>query len=253
MRTFLFAVSLFTVLILPDSTFAQCHHTGGHAHVSSHAHFTSHTHYHSSHYHSSHCRSHNTYGSNRGSNRYYYGISDPLKGTHELAAGAGAVSAWQIADPTFPAGTPNYFASYRYFFTKGTAVGISAATQTIWGKDSCHCLTKSNPAEPAYLYDYRVTTMTMAADLNWLLYSKKQVQVYQGLSAGLSQYFENDVYPDNTTSSVSGVKFNGQVTLAGLRYGKALGGFVEVGFGYKGLVSGGLSYQTGYKRTHRYG
>ncbi len=37
--------------------------------------------------------------------------------------------------------------------------------------------------------------------------------------------------------------FTGQLTAVGFRVGKTLAGFAELGFGYKGIVNAGLSYQ----------
>ncbi len=247
---------LFIILISRTSSFAQCHHTGSHVHHSSshsHVHFSSHGHSHY-HYHSHERHSSYNRGYSSGSALGYGArLSDPLRGTHEIAAGAGAESAWQLLDKNVVSATPNYFGSYRYFITNGVAIGFSAGTQTTSGTDTCNCLVPGTQPGKGPLYDFKTTTVTVAAELTWVLFSKNSFQAYEGVAAGVSYYNERDSYADKTTSLLSGYKFNGQLTLAGIRFGRALGGFVELGFGYKGLINGGISYQAGYKKAHRFG
>ena len=71
---------------------------------------------------------------------------------------------------------------------------------------------------------------------------KDWFQMYSGASIAYTS--QN---ADFTTSSdiedTNDSYFNFQVNAVGLRFGKALGGFVELGVGYRGYVNAGLSYQ----------
>jgi hypothetical protein len=72
--------------------------------------------------------------------------------------------------------------------------------------------------------------------------NKPVIRMYSGIGIGL-------------TINLSSVKLNGQtdhdrkllpggqLTLMGLRFGRAFGGFVEFGFGTYGIVNAGLSYK----------
>ncbi len=62
------------------------------------------------------------------------------------------------------------------------------------------------------------------------------VQLYSGLSAGISVFTQSD-------SSQSGSKtiFAFQVNAIGLRVGHKFGGFFELGFGFDGIINAGLS------------
>ncbi|MCK4288204.1 MAG: hypothetical protein KAW86_03280, partial [Bacteroidales bacterium] len=57
--------------------------------------------------------------------------------------------------------------------------------------------------------------------------------------------FRKDTYkPDIGQEQTNNINhFNFQITAVGVRLGKSLGGFMELGFGYKGLLNFGLSYQ----------
>ena len=67
---------------------------------------------------------------------------------------------------------------------------------------------------------------------------------------GIAPFTETDHYANGTSSSFSGYNFTGQATILGLRFGRALGGFVELGYGYKGIEDGGISYDPDYKKHH---
>ena len=67
---------------------------------------------------------------------------------------------------------------------------------------------------------------------------------------GIAPFTETDHYANGTSSSFSGYNFTGQATILGLRFGRALGGFVELGYGYKGIADGGISYDPDYKKHH---
>lgn len=160
----------------------------------------------------------------------------PLKGTHEFAAGGGSTTFNEYDDNYLGHATPNYFFSYCYYLTNRIAVGFTAATQTTWGADV------NNNNIP---YNYNLTTFTLAFDLKWLLLSHRDIQLYQGLSGGLAYYMENDRYQNTSIYSFAGTKPEGQVTLVGVRAGRSLGVFGELGFGYRGMACIGLSYEPG--------
>ncbi len=69
--------------------------------------------------------------------------------------------------------------------------------------------------------------------------NKKIVQLYSGLSLGCT--FQNN-YSDFYKSE-NDLDFNFHLNAIGVRVGKKIAGTAELGFGYKGLINLGVSYQ----------
>jgi len=72
-----------------------------------------------------------------------------------------------------------------------------------------------------------------------------RVKLYGGASFGLTVYQDLNPYTsiDNVHHDGSGPEPTGQVTPFGIRIGRRFAGFAEIGYGYKGLFSFGLSYR----------
>lgn len=86
------------------------------------------------------------------------------------------------------------------------------------------------------------TYMTLAAEANYQYVSTRVFQMYSGFGIGFTQARANLQRTDNnpdTNSRHNHINF--QFTLAGFRVGNTLGAFGELGFGYKGVVNGGVS------------
>ena len=66
---------------------------------------------------------------------------------------------------------------------------------------------------------------------------------YGSAAAGviLDKYTETE--PNKPAVKDNNVDFAFQVNPAGLRIGKKFGGFVEAGFGHRGIISAGLNYK----------
>ena len=75
------------------------------------------------------------------------------------------------------------------------------------------------------------TNITIAVESDYRYISKDSFQMYSGL--GLA-YFTADQYTTN---------FSFQISALGFRVGKNLAAYAELGFGYKGIVHFGASYQ----------
>jgi len=69
--------------------------------------------------------------------------------------------------------------------------------------------------------------------------------MYSGLGLaytyGTLKYDSSTPQEESSTDNISLPNFH--LTGVGLRVGKSFGGFAEFGFGYKGIVNMGLSYQ----------
>ncbi|MBN2614133.1 MAG: hypothetical protein JXR71_00435 [Bacteroidales bacterium] len=86
------------------------------------------------------------------------------------------------------------------------------------------------------------TYYTVAAEANYQYVSGGFFQMYSGFGIGFTQASASLMRTDNnpdTNDKHNHINF--QFTLAGFRVGKTIGLFGELGFGYKGIVNGGVS------------
>ncbi len=96
-------------------------------------------------------------------------------------------------------------------------------------------------SDPSYNknFGYRCTNLTLDAAYSYEI--DENISLYAAVAAGRSTINGHE----QTRSYGRSYVYNGlalQLTPIGVRFGRRLGGFVEVGLGYKGLVSGGISY-----------
>ena len=86
---------------------------------------------------------------------------------------------------------------------------------------------------------YRTKTAVMAFEMKLYYQEKDKLALYSG--AGFGNFYRQDQlisYPDQTYQDTA-ITF--QVTPLGIRFGKKVGAFAEIGYGYKGIVNLGLS------------
>jgi len=70
------------------------------------------------------------------------------------------------------------------------------------------------------------------------------VQIYSGAALGIS-YINENFYPSDGSASSQNSSFVPayQLSVIGIRIGRNLAGFIEFGYGYKGIINLGLSFQ----------
>jgi len=75
--------------------------------------------------------------------------------------------------------------------------------------------------------------------------NKPLVRLYSAAGLGVSMVFSHvqGSSPGALAETDRQVHFAGQVTLIGLRVGRTVGGFVEIGVGSAAMLSGGISYK----------
>lgn len=86
-------------------------------------------------------------------------------------------------------------------------------------------------------------TVALEATVHYV--RKENFQMYSGLGLAYtygSLKFDSSNPQEQSSDDVVNL-FNFNITGIGVRCGRAFGGFAELGFGYKGLASVGLSYQ----------
>ncbi len=91
--------------------------------------------------------------------------------------------------------------------------------------------------------DRRYYSIAFHADYRYI--NNGLIQAYSGFGIGYSYVNESldqlNVEQSDTATSLNKLAY--QITAVGLRIGKQFGGFVEFGYGYKGIVNVGISVQ----------
>ncbi len=192
---------------------------------------------------------------NSGDNEIY--ISQGIVSTNELAGfGEGAISTYM----SFPNSiTGAVFLTYRKHLTKTFSLGVTAGLDNQQGDlsygDEHH---GSFGGYSGTSGSYNRRDYTFAAEVQCAYMKMKGFAMYGCLGAGYTisrtkytffngiydpQYFygdKNSLVPSNPyTADFS--HFNADIMPLGLRFGNDLAFFLEFGFGYKGLIRGGLS------------
>lgn len=125
---------------------------------------------------------------------------------------------------------PSAVLSFRYAISKHLEVGmnLSGFSQNITYKS------RDNDNK----VDIQKSFYSLTATINFVYLNTDYVKMYVGGSAGMCEYTE---YEEGDMQN----QLVGQVTCAGLRVGKRLYGYAEVGAGCLGFVSGGIGYHFG--------
>jgi hypothetical protein len=98
---------------------------------------------------------------------------------------------------------------------------------------------ESNSSFPATVDDKLLMGM---AKITFSYVSKPIIHMYSGIGIGITMDFATE--KTNGESSSDRKLFPaGQLTLMGLRFGRAFGGFIEFGVGTYGILNAGLSYR----------
>jgi len=126
--------------------------------------------------------------------------------------------------------TPVLGLNYRYHLNKVVSVGATFNYQQFENK--FNLLDRS-----LFTTDTRYYTFMGRVDFTYL--RRRIFQMYSGVGLGISHQNESgeDVESYNKTH------FAYQANLVGLRLGKEVAGFLELGFGCNGIVAAGIAYQ----------
>lgn len=176
-----------------------------------------------------------------------------LKGQQEIDISYGLASASKL-ERTFDLSS-NYgfpylqigpiFGTYRYYTTDFTNIGITIGDEYF----------KGSYLGPDYgsVGTYKENALTIAAEIQLVYLTTKTVHLYSGIGIGYvtemyrikyySGFYVANAPPDEhypQSQNENSVTF--QLTAFGIRVGHRVGAFAELGFGYKGLINGGLSY-----------
>lgn len=104
---------------------------------------------------------------------------------------------------------------------------------------------------------YERKAVTVAVELNYIYRIRKYVDVYTFAGFGptfktaTTNYVYSAISAEAPSKTVRSSDFSFHYCPVGVRIGGRIGGFAELGFGYKGLLSGGLSLRLGRRWCSR--
>ena len=130
-----------------------------------------------------------------------------------------------------------YTAHYGYAVKDQWMLGASLAYQTVKRKLLLDNVESGESSSAVYSF---------GVETNYRYISNPIFQMYSGLGAGyafgkLSFSLEDANLEFKDKNKINYFTFH--ITALGFRVGKKLAAFAEIGFGYKGILNGGISYQ----------
>jgi hypothetical protein len=90
--------------------------------------------------------------------------------------------------------------------------------------------------------DYNDLLLEGIARVTFCYLNKPAIRMYSGIGIGITMNFGTATQPGKSFTDRK-LYPGGQLTLMGIRFGRALGGFVEFGIGTIGIVNAGISYK----------
>ena len=130
---------------------------------------------------------------------------------------------------SFRKGAP--FVSYKYYISERIAIG-GATGYNAFANESNFRYTDYTQMD--------VKTITTAGEVTWFYVRKPGIKVYA--TAGVGFYVMKASFDAQNTSTVT-QGMTAQLTPVGVRFGKKVAVFTELGYGYKGVLNTGLSFR----------
>ncbi len=141
---------------------------------------------------------------------------------------------------TEPTSVGTIYLGFARSLSRVVSVGFLFGYQNFHYTAKGHLVLNGNDSLLNLVSDDRL--VTGIARVTFCYLSKPYIRMYSGIGIGLTIDFgKATVNGDPTTERK--LWPGGELTLMGLRVGRALGGFLEFGFGSYGIVNAGLSYK----------
>ncbi len=140
-----------------------------------------------------------------------------------------------------------YFGTFRYFLRDWLSLGLTAGVQTFAYSHYIHAISDVDP-----IFRTKGTCFTAAVELKTIyrVTNVKGFQMYHIIGFGATFYSEKET--PNLERTLHPVFQNLQWSPLCVRYGENFAVFIETGFGYKGIISGGLSCKISKVKGHYY-
>ena len=166
--------------------------------------------------------------------------------------GRGTGLAGYISTPQLSSGA--LFLSYRHFLNDRFAIGGSAGIDNEMGELSYgDPKLKVSGGSEGQSGNYSVHIYTFSVESLFAYKKEQNLMLYCYVGLGATHYNNVSTLDSEALTSHDGprlptnpynhsdIHWTAQITPFGVRFGKAFAGFFEFGFGYKGLICGGIS------------
>ena len=179
--------------------------------------------------------------------------TSPSPLTNEFYAGYGGLSvfyfsgqlvtsfnqSYYINSYTDPTSFGNIFIGYNRHLNKVISTGFMFGYQDFQSTATGETRTSYGTSFPVTIDDRLIMAI---ARISFYYVNKPIVSMYSGVGIGVTMDFATA--KGNGESSTDRKLFPaGQLTLMGIRFGRAFGGFIEFGIGTYGILNAGLSYK----------
>ena len=125
------------------------------------------------------------------------------------------------------------FFDYHIMLTRKINVGVAAGYEKI---------VKDVIINDELIGEVNDKYFSLMGEVEYNYISRDILQVFSGISGGLTFRNENATIDDNEeTAKTSFVSYH--FDIIGIRLGRSFGAFAKLGFGFKGLLNGGISYE----------
>lgn len=141
---------------------------------------------------------------------------------------------------TEPESAGNFFIGYARSLNKVVSTGIMLGFQNFHYTGKGHYT--SNGIDSAISFNADDLLLTGIARVTFCYLNRPFIRMYSGIGIGLTIDF-GKVSVNGDQSTERKLWPGGELTLMGLRFGRAFGGFLEFGFGSYGILNAGLSYK----------
>jgi opacity protein-like surface antigen len=101
-------------------------------------------------------------------------------------------------------------------------------------------LSDKNTDSPAGITKYNVKFYTMLANVNFIYNPDNMIKLYSGAGGGMT-FASSDITTPEKTETNNTQTFAYHLNALGIRIGKNVAGFIELGYGYNGIINGGVS------------
>jgi opacity protein-like surface antigen len=149
----------------------------------------------------------------------------------------------------------NYFPDNRYLSDNYNGSGVinfvyrrsSRNTKFMWGTSfSYNRFTSDIFYLGTYEGQLNRSFFNWGIEANYKYQNLNKVQLYSGIGVGF-RFGNEELTPpigsekEGTKGSISQISY--QINALGIRFGSSIGGYLELGYGYKGIITAGISYQ----------
>ncbi len=139
-----------------------------------------------------------------------------------------------------PGSVGTFYLGYSRSLNRVVSVGFMFGYQNFHYTGTGHLTVNGSESVLSLIADDRL--VTGIARVTFCYLSKPYIRMYSGIGIGLTIDF-GKVTVNGEKTTERKLWPGGELTLMGLRFGRAFGGFLEFGFGSYGILNAGLSYK----------